>query len=749
MDADLRDATPLDEGTTLGAFHVTALQGRTNLWLAVRSDGRDVMAVRIGRDRGELTALQRTVNSDGSIGFAFVTPLGPMRATVDYRNEDRAAIHWTVSLTANEDAVIDSWARDLCFPSVGEARIHTAQRGLRTGTLFASVEGPTPFSFFYLQDFSSLNEYFDAARRGPADTVGGRWPELGYAPPSGTDCVLPKAREIIVSDAYLLLEPTVPATKDAAAPLYLDLLADIYLRLSRPDVAYHDWPTRAARALRDLSNSPLCSDARHGRRYLKPYVGDDTKPPESMVQLTLTANVDEYDAWRGERSVLGTVLRSGVPSFFDEDLTTLVRWLPGEPFAASQADGNMSHAAMDSWYLHHALFNASRLAESGDATAKALFARSLPYAIRVAHRFDYRWPIFFDLGSLDIIRAEAAPGTGGETDVAGLYALVMLRAYELLGEKRYLEEAQAAAARLEGLGFDLAYQLNTTGFAAEAMLRLWKITRVPSYLRLSEVCMANLFDNMWIWRCGYGNARHYRTYFGLFPLRDAPYLAPYEELEAHAKFHVYLALGGEDLRPSLRLLIAEFQKYSLDRGWYFYPDALPVDVIGQEVRNGRIERELSVPLEDLRDGFDACGQVGQEVYGAGLPFVYTTRHYMRVASGELLAYCDYPAYDFREDGRTVSWTTGGDPRGTCTLRVMPAGANLAATGIRVEAQAGSVRVPLHGTLSAEGHALFALRGAQTIHITWSREPATTGATVVVGAMCAEPRNESLTDLRRP
>jgi len=243
-------------------------------------------------------------------------------------------------------------------------------------------------------------------------------------------------------------------------------------------------------------------------------VADETKPPESMVQFTVAVNAGEYDRWRNETSALSQGLRENVAEFFNEELGSIVRWLPGEPFSDQQSEDNMSHEAMDSWYLHHALFNVFRIAHEGDAAAKDAFRKSLAYLIRVAHRFDYRWPIFFDLKTLDVIRAEATPGAGGETDVAGLYALVMIHAHEMFGDPTYLEEAEAAAAHLRGFGFHLAYQLNTTGFAAEAALRLWKTTKNAQYLALSETCMANLFDNMWLWRCDYGNARHYRTFGG-------------------------------------------------------------------------------------------------------------------------------------------------------------------------------------------------------------------------------------------
>ena len=131
--------------------------------------------------------------------------------------------------------------------------------------------------------------------------------------------------------------------------------------------------------------------------------------------------------------------------------------------------------------------------------AARLFRKSLPFAIKVAHRFGYRWPIFFDLQTLEIIRAESAPGKGGENDVAGLYALVMLEAYEMTGKSAYLDEAKEAASALEGLGFALGYQTNTTGFGAEAMLRLWELTGDDLYMGLADVCIANLLDNVWLW----------------------------------------------------------------------------------------------------------------------------------------------------------------------------------------------------------------------------------------------------------
>jgi hypothetical protein len=57
--------------------------------------------------------------------------------------------------------------------------------------------------------------------------------------------------------------------------------------------------------------------------------------------------------------------------------------------------------------------------------------------------------------TLKVLKAEFEPGKGGEHDVPGLYAHVMLQAYELSHEKRYLAEAEKAASRLKGSGLHL------------------------------------------------------------------------------------------------------------------------------------------------------------------------------------------------------------------------------------------------------------------------------------------------------
>ena len=153
---------------------------------------------------------------------------------------------------------------------------------------------------------------------------------------------------------------------------------------------------------------------------------------------------------------------------------------------------------MDNRYLYHILFNLSRLTRMNVGVARRMFKRSLPYAIRVARRFDDEFPIFFNVHTLEIVRDESKPGGGGERDVAGLYALVMIQPRSCSAGE-HLREAKKAADKLCNVGFKLAYQMNTTGFAAEALLRLYVSTGEQRYLEDSYVCLAKMFET-----CGFG-----------------------------------------------------------------------------------------------------------------------------------------------------------------------------------------------------------------------------------------------------
>jgi hypothetical protein len=189
---------------------------------------------------------------------------------------------------------------------------------------------------------------------------------------------------------------------------------------------------------------------------------------------------------------------------------------------------------------------------------------------------------------------------------------------------------------------------------------------------LSYNCLANLFRNVRLWDCNYGHGTHFPSFFSLFPLNDAPYTAAYEEQEVFCALHDYLKHAeGMDLLPSATLLITEYIRYMVNRAVFYYPPMLPGEILAEKTKMGAVNKHLWIALEDLHDGWEKNGEVGQEVYGAGNAFGILPRHYHHVPGKEHLIFCEYPLVPLRSSKpREMRFRVTGDPRLSCRLLII-------------------------------------------------------------------------------
>lgn len=596
--------------------------------------------------------------------------------TID-QSESLPVLRYVSSLIPKKDLLMPSWPRDILFNGKNgnsentEGKIHARQFGTRTGFLYLTQTKPKSSTLLYLQNLTSLSAYADQTETSLGDTVGGEWPELGFSLPSAKK-PLQADKEVILNDAFIAFSKEVPENESDLMQGYLDLLARIYLRLPKPETSYIDWPEILDKGITDLINNPGCWSQVSGHKYLNAYVSDYETPPEIMVQLAVLLPLVDYVEWSKTKLKVMDTITAGLPAFYDEKLGTIMRWLPAAEGKLKGEEEQKVPKVMDSWYLHHPLLNLSRLALKGDKVAKQLFLDSLDFAIKVARHFKYQWPVFYKMDTLEVIKAETAEGKGGEKDVAGIYAHVMLQAWELTKEKRYLNEAEQAAKTLQGSGFEVFYQANNTAFASGALLRLYKITKNKRYLELSYMCLAAIFRNVQLWDCNYGYGKNFPKFFSLYPLNDAPYTAVYEEQEVFCAFHDYLKHAeGVDILPSVKLLIAEYIRYLVDRAVYYYPNMLPKDMLEEKTKMGEVDPQLWIALEDLQDGWLKSGTVGQEVYGAGNAFGILPRHYLQVPEESFMIYIDYPTAGFKaQKAKNISFSVLGDERIDCRMMIV-------------------------------------------------------------------------------
>jgi hypothetical protein len=567
----------------------------------------------------------------------------------------------------------------------------------------------------YLQNLTALADYCEQTQTSCAEVVGGDFPELGFALPSSNDKVIAKDKELIINDAFIAFDTEIAKTEAALTKQYLNLLSTIYIQLPKPETSYKDWPDMLQKGLKDLIDSPGCWVQIKGNYYFNAYVSDYNTPPEIMVQLAVLMPLLDYVEWSGQSLEVIDTIKKNLPTFYDDQLKTLVRWLPAAEDKLQGEEEQKKPKVMDSWYLHHPLLNLSRLALKGDKTAEQLFLDSLAYAMKIARHFKYKWPVFYQMETLEVLKAETKPGEGGEKDVAGIYVHILLQAWELTNDKKYLVEAEKAAKTLKGLGFKLFYQANNTSFAAEALLRLYKITKKETYLELSYLCLANIFQNIQLWDCNYGNGKYFSSFFALFPLSDAPYTAVYEEQEVFCAFHAFLKHAREiDLLPAANLLCSEYIKYVIDRACYYYPPCLPPDMLAKEVKIGELDPKLWIAMEDLQDGWAECGQVGQEVYGAGNAFGILPRHFIRIPDEDFMIYIDYPFTKvMSKKNKSISVQLDGDPRFNCKVRFVT---DLKKpTNIKLF---NSKNELIKGKLTKEKHIEYHISGGEKFKVNW-------------------------------
>lgn len=707
-----------------GGFEFNVYQSKDSIWIVTEMPRGGRTAFRAAFSPEGFHTVKKLDENNQGIRFKLNSDSGAQQVTLSIDEKtDVPVLRYTTTLIPAKDLFIPFWPRDILVtgqkghPENTTGKIHLSQEGTRTGLIYLTETKPGPAAILYLQNLSALADYCQQTQTSCANVVGGSWPELGFAMPVAMEHALKAGKEVTISDAFVAFDKQHTIEEFHITKQFLDLLARIYLLLPRPETNYQHWPDILDKGLKDLIESPGCWSQVAGHKYFNAYVSDYNTPPEIMVQLAVLLPLLDYVEWsKTELEVMKTI-KDGLPEFYDQKIGSIMRWLPAAEDKLEGEEEQKQPGVMDSWYLHHPLLNLSRLALKGDKVAEKLFLDSLDFAIKVAHHFKYQWPVFYRMDTLEVLKAETAEGKGGEKDVAGIYAHVMLQAWELTQEKRFLNEAEKAAKTLQSYGFEVFYQANNTAFAAGALLRLYKITQNELYLNLSYLCLAGIFRNTQIWDCNYGYGKNFPKFFALFPLNDAPYTAVYEEQEVFCALHDYLKHAeGVEILLSVKLLIAEYIRYLVDRAVYYYPGMLPEEMLEEKPKIGEVDPKLWIALEDLQDGWQKSGTVGQEVYGAGNAFGILPRHYLRVPDESFLIYVDYPTSGFKAiKGKNIHFSTLGDERLNCRMMLIKdAASKLPDFTVTVK---GKTK-PLKGRQTKQGHLEYFISGNQQLSIVW-------------------------------
>ena len=143
---------------------------------------------------------------------------------------------------------------------------------------------------------------------------------------------------------------------------------------------------------------------------------------------------------------------------------------------------------------------------------------------------------------------------------------------------------------------------------------------------------------------------------------------------------------------------------------------LPKEMLSEEAKTGEVDPNLWIALEDLHDGWEQSGEVGQEVYGAGNAFGILPRHYMQVQEAGLMIYTDYPTYGFSpKKHRPVNFSLAGDGRLNCRMMIVKAGKDKLP---EITARIKGSKEPLPGKKVTGGNLEFEVPGNAAVTINW-------------------------------
>jgi hypothetical protein len=670
VQAELEAATDPLAQWPLGKLSVAAHQGRDGLWIVTRRGDKGGLALRTFPIMGDYR-LETLETRDTGGKWRIDTHSGVF--FIELNLLDGQMLRMTSRMVPSEDLLVAFWPRDLYpldahdDPRPTRGWMEAAQRGLNAGICYFDFAQPDFGTVLYMQNLSALNGFFQDTKTKPDGVIGGQWPELGYLPPSAPTGPSPpqhplrKGHEVILSDALIVIRDDRAGDEFQTARTFVEMLAQIYPYLDKPEPAVRDWLWRAQQTLHDLKTAPEAVVQAYGHTYLHPYTASEY--PDSMVQMTVLATLREYEMVYDFKDPFSDELAAGMRGFYDDRLGTLRRYLPN-------VGDDKDRDAVDSWYLYHPLMNLARLALNGEAWAKALFFDGLDFVIRAARHFNYVWPIIYNVETFDVVEQARGDNGLGQTDVGGIYAYVMLQAHQLSGDALYVEEARKALKTLENFRFELVYQTNLTAWGAVACLKMWRLDNDPRYLDQSLVFVAGFLHNCELWGSHIEFADLYANFFGVTCLHDGPYMAAYEAFECFMAFDEYLQIGGDDLPYAPRLLLSEYWRYALDVLWSFYPDTLPREALADTVRNGHIDRSLSFPLEDIYGDGQKAGQVGQEIYGAGAAFAVASRAFAECPGTPYRVFSEYPMKTKCESGQ-LQIRVFGPPGSSLRIRLLP------------------------------------------------------------------------------
>jgi len=227
-------------------------------WLVASWPKRSRIAFRLAYSPNDKLDLKKLVEKDENITIRITSLMGEYEAIVQLPSGENPVLRLMTTLKTAAPILFPYWPRDIVplgaasSDRLAEGEIKVSQVGTRSGQLYFNLSRPKAGSVLYLQNLTALADYNQVTETSAGDTVGGVWPEIGFAlPPTLKNKPLEAGKTYTLSDAFVAFSEETPADETYMVRQYLDLLAAVYLELPKPSTTYKNWPETLQNGLTD------------------------------------------------------------------------------------------------------------------------------------------------------------------------------------------------------------------------------------------------------------------------------------------------------------------------------------------------------------------------------------------------------------------------------------------------------------------------------------------------------------------
>ncbi len=583
-------------------------------------------------------------------------------------------IHWTVTATAKQDKAFSGKSKPDCvFLAKGrptewgenpqEMIRYSVMRGPCAPHVF--FRDPRTKSFvYYFEDLTSLNDLYrltksevpydypengnpGSVRMGkaemyfqmsspdgnsvkplkPFEPKTEKFSEFGYERPQGVR--VPAGKKLVLADTYLYLKPAEKTDNATVCRNFVEMLADIYPAIKKPDVIATDWAGRIVPQLVKDVMRPENSATLGGKHILpRAYVGYEHQDYQLWTILQLLHPLELYvkqHPGQKDAVTLRNRLSDCLPAYLDKE------WggFHNNPAPIQQ---DMFFTVV---YIFSQTVMMSDLARLGNENAKTMLTGFRDRLLKMGKAYDY---VMADIWLRDFSKQK----TYYQADSTCCYLYTMMALYDLSGGKdtECLEAAKAAARKLGERCMDLMWEANMTAAGVVGCEQLFKATGDPQYRDLAYIPLANVLANAWLWECDFGIGEKTTNFWAFSGCPAAPCSAEFENSRVRFHFKDWAAMTAGVVAPNVTSMVNDAWRRGPTQSRFTLPplvieagakDILPAE--GKSQTNcGEIRHDQMIPLEDYRVGWGTDvewwqnnakpGVVGQEIYGAGGPIWY-------------------------------------------------------------------------------------------------------------------------------